>query len=423
MSRVMTPLAKPAAPPLDVDRLRRDFPILARNVRRKPLVYLDSAASTQKPSQVIEAMNSFYQRDYANIHRGVYWLSQEATEAFEAVRGKVQRFINARESREIVFVRGTTEATNLVAGTFARQAVGAGDEILISTLEHHSNIVPWQRICEEKGGVLRVAPINDSGEVRLEAFENALGPRTRLVAITHVSNALGTVNPVAEMIRMAHSRDVPVLVDGAQAVPHLEVDVQALDCDFYAFSGHKVYGPSGVGVLYGKARLLESMPPYQSGGEMIRSVSFERTQYKEIPYRFEAGTPDIVGVIGLGAAIDYVSAIGVQSIAAYESELLTYAASRVSSIPGVRIIGQARQKASVLSFVVDGAHAHDVGTILDQAGIAIRGGHHCAQPLMERFGLSATARASLGLYSTRAEVDALANGVRKVREIFGSCPS
>ncbi len=423
MSRVMTPLAKPAAPPLDVDRLRRDFPILARNVRRKPLVYLDSAASTQKPSQVIEAMNSFYQRDYANIHRGVYWLSQEATEAFEAVRCKVQRFINARESREIVFVRGTTEATNLVAGTFARQAVGAGDEILISTLEHHSNIVPWQRICEEKGGVLRVAPINDSGEVRLEAFENALGPRTRLVAITHVSNALGTVNPVAEMIRMAHSRDVPVLVDGAQAVPHLEVDVQALDCDFYAFSGHKVYGPSGVGVLYGKARLLESMPPYQSGGEMIRSVSFERTQYKEIPYRFEAGTPDIVGVIGLGAAIDYVSAIGVQSIAAYESELLTYAASRVSSIPGVRIIGQARQKASVLSFVVDGAHAHDVGTILDQAGIAIRGGHHCAQPLMERFGLSATARASLGLYSTRAEVDALANGVRKVREIFGSCPS
>jgi cysteine desulfurase/selenocysteine lyase len=257
----------------------------------------------------------------------------------------------------------------------------------------------------------------------LEAFENALGLRTRLVAITHVSNALGTVNPVAEMIRMAHSRDVPVLVDGAQAVPHLEVDVQALDCDFYAFSGHKVYGPSGVGVLYGKARLLESMPPYQSGGEMIRSVSFERTQYKEIPYRFEAGTPDIVGVIGLGAAIDYVSAIGVQSIAAYESELLTYAASRVSSIPGVRIIGQARQKASVLSFVVDGAHAHDVGTILDQAGIAIRGGHHCAQPLMERFGLSATARASLGLYSTRAEVDALANGVRKVREIFGSCPS
>ena len=374
MSRVMTPLAKPAAPPLDVDRLRRDFPILARNVRRKPLVYLDSAASTQKPNQVIEAMNSFYQRDYANIHRGVYWLSQEATEAFEAVRGKVQRFINARESREIVFVRGTTEATNLVAGTFARQAVGAGDEILISTLEHHSNIVPWQRICEEKGGVLRVAPINDSGEVRLEAFENALGPRTRLVAITHVSNALGTVNPVAEMIRMAHSREVPVLVDGAQAVPHLEVDVQALDCDFYAFSGHKVYGPSGVGVLYGKARLLESMPPYQSGGEMIRSVSFERTQYKEIPYRFEAGTPDIVGVIGLGAAIDYVSAIGVQSIAAYESELLTYAASRVSSIPGVRIIGQARQKASVLSFVVDGAHAHDVGTILDQAGIAIRGG-------------------------------------------------
>ncbi len=423
MSRVMTPLVKLTAPLLDTDRLRQDFPILARDVRGKPLVYLDNAASTQKPNQVIEAMSSFQRRDYANIHRGLYWLSQEATEAFEEVRYKVQRFINARESREVVFVRGTTEATNLVASTYARQALSAGDEILISAMEHHSNIVPWQQVCEEKGGILRVAPVDDSGEVILEAFEKALSSRTRLVAITHVSNALGTINPVAEMVRMAHSREIPVLVDGAQAAPHLEVDVQALDCDFYAFSGHKVYGPTGVGILYGKARFLEAMPPYQGGGEMIRSVSFERTRYKEIPYRFEAGTPDIVGAIGLGAAIDYVNAIGLQSIAAYESELLSYAACEVSSIPGVRIIGQARQKASVLSFVVDGAHAHDVGTILDQEGVAIRGGHHCAQPLMERFGLSATARASLGLYSTRAEVDALANGVRKVTEIFGLCPS
>jgi cysteine desulfurase/selenocysteine lyase len=335
----------------------------------------------------------------------------------------VQRFINARESRELVFVRGTTEAINLVAGTLARQRLKAGEEILISTLEHHSNIVPWQRICEEKGGTLRVAPIDDNGEVPLEAFERALGSRTRLVAIAHVSNALGTVNPVAEMIRMAHRREIPVLVDGAQAAPHLQVDVQALDCDFYAFSGHKVYGPTGVGVLYGKASLLEAMPPYQCGGEMIRSVSFERTLYKEIPYRFEAGTPDIVGVIGLGAALDYLSAIGLENVAAHESELLSYATDALSSVPGVRIVGRARQKAGVLSFVVDGAHPHDVGTILDQEGIAIRGGHHCAQPLMERLGLPATARASFGLYNTHAEVDRLADGVRKVREIFGSCPS
>ena len=355
MSRGTTQLAKPATPPLDVESLRQDFPILARTVRRKPLVYLDSAASTQKPNQVIEAMNAFYRRDYANIHRGIYWLSHEATEAFEAVRRKVQQFINARESREVVFVRGTTEATNLVASTFARQALGAGDEILISTLEHHSNIVPWQRICEEKGGVLRVAPIDDQGQVLLEEFEKALNARTRLVAIAHVSNALGTINPVAEMIRMAHSREIPVLVDGAQAAPHLKVDVQALDCDFYAFSGHKVYGPTGTGILYGKARFLEAMPPYQGGGEMIRSVSFERTQYREIPYRFEAGTPDIVGVVGLGAALDYVSAIGLDCIAAHENQLLSYASSEITSIPGVRIIGQARRKASVLSFVVDGA--------------------------------------------------------------------
>lgn len=408
---------------LDVDRLRQDFPIFSGQPDDKPLVYLDSAASTQKPSSVIEAMNTFYRESYANIHRGVYALSMEATEAFEDARSKVQRFISARESREIVFVRGATEAINLVAGTLVRQRLKAGDEILISTLEHHSNIVPWQSICEEKGGTLQVAPINDNGEVCLEAFEKALSSRTRIVAIAHVSNALGTVNPVAEMVRMAHRREIPVLVDGAQAAPHLQVDVQALDCDFYAFSGHKVYGPTGVGVLYGKASLLEDMPPYQFGGEMIQSVSFERTSYKPIPHRFEAGTPDIVGVIGLGAALDYLNVVGLGNIAAHESELLSHATQALSLVPGVQIIGRPECKAGVLSFVVEGAHPHDVGTILDQEGIAIRGGHHCAQPLMDRLGLPATARASFGLYNCHAEVDRLVDGVRKVREIFGLCPS
>ena len=423
MRRATTPLAQPAKPPLDVERLRRDFPILSGPSAGKPLVYLDSAASTQKPGPVIEAMNAFYREGYSNIHRGLYALSQEATRAFEEVRCRVQRFINARESREVVFVRGATEAINLVAGTLGRQRLEAGDEILVSTLEHHSNIVPWQRICQEKGATLRVAPIDDNGELRLEAFERALGSRTRLAAVTHVSNALGTVNPVAEMVRMAHLREVPVLVDGAQAAPHLRVDVQALDCDFYAFSGHKVYGPTGIGVLYGKAGLLEAMPPYQCGGEMIRSVSFERSSYKEIPHRFEAGTPDIVGVIGLGAALDYLAGVGLENIAAHESELLSHATRALSSVPGVRIVGRAGRKAGVLSFVVEGAHPHDVGTILDQEGIAIRGGHHCAQPLMERLGLPATARASFGLYNSHDEVGRLADGVRKVREIFGSCPS
>ena len=423
MRRATLSSVQPAAPALDVDRLRRDFPILSSRAAGKPLVYLDSAASTQKPAPVIEAMNAFYREGYSNIHRGLYALSLEATEAYEQVRCRVQRFINAREAREVVFVRGTTEAINLVAGTLARQRLEAGDEILISTLEHHSNIVPWQRVCEEKGGTLRVAPIDDNGEVRLADFEQALGPRTRLVAIAHVSNALGTVNPVAEMVRMAHRREIPVLVDGAQAAPHLQVDVQALDCDFYAFSGHKVYGPTGVGVLYGKASLLEAMPPYQSGGEMIRSVSFERTSYKEIPDRFEAGTPDIVGVIGLGAALDYLDDIGLENIAAHESELLSHATEALALVPGVRVVGRAGRKAGVLSFVVEGAHPHDIGTILDREGIAIRGGHHCAQPLMERLGLPATARASFGLYNSHAEVDRLADGVRKVREIFGSCPS
>lgn len=410
---------QPATQPFEMRSIRRHFPILAKEIRGRPLVYLDNAASTQKPRQVIDAMSSFYEDDYANIHRGVYLLSQAATEAFEQVRRNVQHFINAKEAREIVFVKGTTEATNLVASTYARKFVGKGDEILISAMEHHSNIVPWQMICEEKDATLRVTPINDSGEIILEAFEKALSPKTRLVAITHVSNALGTVNPLAEIVQMAHQQHIPVLVDGAQAASHLEVDVQALDCDFYAFSGHKLYGPTGIGVFYGKSGWLEAMPPYQSGGEMINSVSFEQSKFKEIPYKFEAGTPDITGVIGLGAAIDFVRKVGLQNLVSHEQALLSYATREISKVPGVRIIGQAKQKVSVLSFVVDGVHAHDVGTILDQEGIAIRAGHHCAQPLMERFGLSATARASLAMYNTRKEVDSLVEGLHKVTEIFG----
>ena len=419
VNKLMSQVLQPETQPFDMTSIRRHFPLLAKEIRGRPLVYLDNAASTQKPRQVIDAMSSFYEHEYANIHRGVYLLSQQATEAFEQVRRNVQHFINAKEAREIVFVRGTTEAINLVASTYARKFVGEGDEILISAMEHHSNIVPWQMICEEKGATLRVAPIDDSGEIILEDFEKALSPRTRLVAITHVSNALGTVNPLAEIVQMAHQQHIPVLVDGAQAAPHLEVDVQALDCDFYAFSGHKLYGPTGIGVFYGKSGWLEAMPPYQSGGEMINSVSFKRSEFKEIPYKFEAGTPDITGVIGLGAAIDFMQKIGLQNLVAHEQALLSYATREISQVPGVRIIGQARQKASVLSFVVDGVHAHDVGTILDQEGIAIRAGHHCAQPLMERFGLSATARASLAMYNTRKEVDSLVDSLRKVAEIFG----
>ena len=403
---------------LDVERVRKDFPILQTLARGKPLVFLDSAASAQKPQAVIDAMVDLYSRSYANIHRGVYELSERSTAAFEATREKVRSFLGAAETREIVFVRGTTEAINLVASSFARARLGEGDEVLITHMEHHSNIVPWQMLCDEKGATLKVAPIDDRGSLIVEEFEKLLGPHTKLVALPHVSNALGTVNPVKDLVRRAHAKGIPVLVDGAQAVPHQRVDVRDLDCDFYAFSSHKLFGPSGVGVLYGKAEHLEAMPPYQGGGEMILSVSFEKTIYNEIPHKFEAGTPDIAGVVGLGAAIDYVEALGLDAIAAHDHELLEYATGALGEVPGLTLVGTAPQKAAVLSFVLDCAHAHDIGTILDQEGIAVRTGHHCAQPVMQRYGITATARASLALYSRREDVDALVAGLAKVREVF-----
>jgi cysteine desulfurase/selenocysteine lyase len=395
-----------------------DFPILRQTVHGKPLVYLDNAATTQKPQAVIDAICGFYSRDNANIHRGIHFLSERATENYEATRRKAQRFLNAADAREIIFVRGATEGINLVAQSFARPRLAPGDDLLITTMEHHSNIVPWQMVAEEKGARLRVAPINDRGELILEEFEQLLGPRTKLVAVMHISNALGTVNPVRRIVELAHARGVPVLIDGAQAVPHAAVDVRELGCDFYVFSGHKVYGPTGIGVLYGKAALLEAMPPYQGGGDMISSVTFEKTLYNELPHKFEAGTPHIDGVIGLGAALDYVQAIGIDKIAAHEGEVLCYATGAVSAIPGVKIIGTARRKAGVLSFVIEGVHPHDAGTILDQEGIAVRAGHHCAQPVMARFGVAATTRASFALYNTAADVDALVRGIHKVKEVF-----
>ena len=403
---------------LDVERVRRDFPILGQQSHGHPLAFLDSAASAQKPQRVIDAMSEFYSRDYANIHRGVYELSQRATEAFEAAREKVRAFLNAGEAREIIFVRGTTEAINLVAMTHGRKNVAAGDEILITAMEHHSNIVPWQLLCEERGANLVVAPIDDRGALLLDEFEKCLSPRTRMVAVTHVSNALGSVNPVREITRLSHERGVPVLIDGAQAVPHGHVDVRELDCDFYAFSSHKLFGPTGIGVLYGRAELLESMPPYQGGGEMILSVSFEKSTWAEIPHKFEAGTPDIAGAVGLGAAIDYLGEVGFDRIAAHERDLLEYGTALLGAIPGLRLIGTAADKAAVLSFVLDGVHPHDVGTILDQEGIAVRTGHHCAQPVMDRFEVPATTRASVALYNTRAELDALARAILKTQEIF-----
>ena len=402
----------------DVHRIREDFPILKRKVHGKPLVYLDSAASSQKPQAVIDAISRLYSEDYANVHRGVHELSQRSTEAYENARVKARRFINAGTEREIIFVRGTTEAVNLVAQTYGRVQVRAGDEVLITTMEHHSNIVPWQILCEEKGALLRVAPINDRGELILEELEKLLSAKTRLLAMAHVSNALGTINPVRDVIRMAHERGIPVLLDGAQAVPHMTVDVQELDVDFYSFSSHKMFGPSGVGVLYGKEALLEAMPPYQSGGDMISSVTFEKTTYNRLPYKFEAGTPNIAAVVGLGAAIDYIDAIGMASIAAHEHELLDYGTKTLSEIPGLQLIGQAREKAAVLSFVLEGIHPHDIGTILDQDGIAVRTGHHCAQPVMDRFKIPATARASMALYNTKEEIDLLAAGIHKVIEMF-----
>jgi cysteine desulfurase/selenocysteine lyase len=382
------------------------------------LVYLDNAATSQKPRAVTDALVRYYEGENANIHRGVHYLSQVATEEFEKARETVRAFVNAADAKEIIFTRGTTEAINLVAQTYGRVHVGTGDEVLITAMEHHSNIVPWQMLCEEKGAKLRVAPMNDDGELLLEDFKKLLGPRTKMVAVGHVSNALGTINPLKEMIAAAHAQGIPVLVDGAQAVPHLKVDVQDLDADFYAFSGHKMYGPTGIGVLYGKAALLEAMPPYQGGGDMISSVTFEKTIYNKLPHKFEAGTPDMAGVAGLKAAIEYMNGIGIEKIAAHEHDLLEYATEAVGALPGVRLIGTAREKASVLSFVLDEVHPHDIGTILDQQGIAVRTGHHCAQPVMERFGIPATVRASFAMYNTRAEVDALVRGIRKVREVF-----
>jgi cysteine desulfurase/selenocysteine lyase len=400
------------------ERVRQDFPILRQTVYGKPLIYLDNAATSQKPQSVIDAITGFYTHDCANVHRGVYLLSERATDSYEAARGKVQRFLNAADVREIVFVRGATEGINLVAHTFVKPRLATGDEVLITAMEHHSNIVPWQIVTAERGAHLRVAPINDRGELILEEFERLLGPRTRFVSVTHVSNALGSINPVHRIVEMAHARGVPVLIDGAQAVPHAKLDMLGLDCDFYVFSGHKVYGPTGIGVLYGKAAHLEAMPPYQGGGDMILSVTFEKTEYNAPPYKFEAGTPNIAGAIGLGAAIDYVESVGLADITAHEGELLRHATGALAAIPGVRIVGTSRQKAAVISFVVEGVHAHDVATILDREGIAVRAGHHCAQPVMERFGLAATARASFAMYNTIEEVDALARAIAKVKEIF-----
>ncbi len=402
----------------DVDRVRRDFPILKRSVHGKRLVYLDNAATTQKPQAVIDRIQRYYSDENSNVHRGVHFLSEIATAAYEAARTTVKRFLNARDEKEIVFTRGTTEGINLVASSWGRRNVGAGDEVLITAIEHHSNIVPWQLLCEEKGARLRVAPVNDAGEIIVEEFARLLTPRTKIVAVGHASNALGTINPVKRLIALAHANRSLALVDGAQGVPHLAVDVQDLDCDFYAFSGHKVYGPTGIGVLYGREALLDAMPPYQGGGDMILSVTFEKTTYNALPYKFEAGTPNIAGAIGLGTALEYVASIGPSNIAAHEHDLLQYATSKLHEIPGLRIIGEAAEKASVISFTLEGVHPHDIGTILDQQGIAIRTGHHCAQPLMMRFNVPATSRASFGLYNTREEADALAAGVRKVLEVF-----
>jgi cysteine desulfurase / selenocysteine lyase len=402
----------------DVEKRRRDFPILEQRVHGKPLVYLDNAATTQKPLKVIESLSRYYRELNANIHRGVHTLSQKATEEYEATRRRVQRFIHAQDSREVIFVRGTTEAINLVAQSYGRTRFKPGDEILISEMEHHSNIVPWQLLAQQTGAVLKVIPINDAGELILEAYERLLGPRTRLVSVVHISNALGTINPIRAIIERAHALGVPVLIDGAQAVAHIPVNVQTLDCDFYAFSGHKLFGPTGIGVLYGKAELLEAMPPYQGGGDMIKRVSFDKTIYNDLPYKFEAGTPPIAGPIGLGAAIDYVDEVDLEVIGQHEHALLAYATERALEVPGLRLIGTAREKASILSFVMDGIHPHDLGTILDHEGIAIRTGHHCAMPVMEHFKVPATARASFAFYNTHAEIDRLIEALREARRIL-----
>jgi cysteine desulfurase/selenocysteine lyase len=402
----------------DVARIRRDFPILARSVHGKPLVYLDNAATTQKPQAVIDRLVRYYTHENSNVHRGVHYLSEIATAAYESARTTVKDFIHARDEKEIIFTRGTTEGINLVAHTWGRRNLRQGDEVLISAIEHHSNIVPWQLLCDEKKAILRVIPVDDAGDLTLEEFEKLLTSRTRILAIGHASNALGTINPVRQMTAMAHAAGAIVIIDGAQGVPHLSIDVQDLDCDFYAFSGHKVYGPMGVGVLYGKQSVLEDLPPWQGGGDMILSVSFEKTTYNALPYKFEAGTPNVEGVVGLAAALDYVTNLGIDRIASHEHDLLTYTTARLQELPGLRIIGTAKRKASVISFTLEGVHPHDIGTILDQEGIAIRTGHHCAQPVMMRFNVPATGRASFGLYNTREEADALLAGLRQVIEVF-----
>ncbi len=403
---------------LDVEKLRQDFPILHQEVHGKPLVYLDNAATSQKPQQVIDVLNKYYQHDNSNIHRGVHTLSERATADYEAARGKVKDFLNASSEKEIIFLRGATEAINLIAQSYGRTNIQKGDEIIISEMEHHSNIVPWQMLCEQTGAILKVIPINESGELIIEEFEKLLSAKTKIVSVVHISNALGTINPIQHIIDRAHAHNAVVIVDGAQATPHTAVDVQALGCDFYVFSGHKLFGPTGIGALYGKEDLLEAMPPWQGGGDMIKMVSFEKTLYNGLPYKFEAGTPHIAGVIGLGAAIDYINAIGLDAIAAYEHELLEFATARASEVEGLRLIGTAQNKASILSFIMDSVHPHDMGTILDHEGIAIRTGHHCAMPVMTHFNVPATARASFAFYNTFDEVDRLIVALQKAREVF-----
>lgn len=416
--------ASPALPhpmhnePYNVESIRNDFPTLHQDVKGHPLVYLDNGATSQKPQAVIDALRGFYEHDNANVHRGVHTLSERATLAYEAVRAKVQHFLNAREEKEVVFVRGTTEGINLVAHSHVRPMLREGDEIIISEMEHHSNIVPWQILCMQAGAKLRVIPFNDRGELIMERFYEFLGPRTKFVSVTYVGNSLGTVNPVKEIIDASHAQGVTVMLDGAQAVPHLAIDVQALDCDFFTYSAHKVLGPTGIGALFGKEALLEAMPPYQSGGDMIRTVSFEETTYADVPYKFEAGTPNIADTIAMGAGLDYLQAVGLDRVAAHETELLTYATEQVQKIPGIRLIGTAEHKSSILAFVMEGVHAHDVGTILDGNGVAVRTGHHCTQPVMTHFGVAATTRASLGLYNTRSDIDALVAGLLRAAEVF-----
>jgi len=398
--------------------IREDFPILEQDMRGKPMVFLDSAASSQKPTQVISAINEYYEHTHSNVHRGVYELSQKATDAFELAREKAKLFFNAASTEEIIFTKGATESMNLVASSYGRKFLSAGDEVLISAMEHHSNIVPWQLICEEKGAHLRVIPITDSGEIILDEYKKLLTERTKIVSLVHVSNALGTINPVRDVIKLAHDQGIPVMLDGCQAVPHMKVDLQELDVDFYALSSHKVYGPTGFGILYGKKKWLEQMPPYQGGGEMIKDVTFEKTTYNELPFKFEAGTPDISGAVGFAAAMDYVESIGYESITSHEANLLQYATSQLSDIPGMRIVGEAADKAGVVSFLVGDIHPYDLGTLLDKQGIAVRTGHHCCQPLMDRYAIPGTVRASFGVYNTRAEVDKLVAGVERAASIL-----